>query len=613
VHGFWQCVSRPSGGSVTALASAPRRGLVFATTPVGVFRSANGGSSWELPAGVVVVPLASAIALSPCFEQDRTLFGCAADGLYRSSDGGDTWQRVLIGDGILSVALTVDEPERGVVVVVGTEADGILRSDDTGRTWTGANAGLVDLTAISLAVSPCFASDHTAFAGTASGIYRTRNGVRSWRSVETALDDAAVQCLLVSPAFADDGLVLAGTEADGLLRSVDGGSSWECPSTLDSGSVTALACTGGTIAAATERGIAMSRDAGQTWRAAETGLPRAVLSLAFVGDDLLVGLHQEGVVRSRDGGVTWEAAQAGLSARLDTQLALSPDFQRDRAVFVAGPEQGVRVSTDGGASWEDRSSGLASVMVNGLAAGAGGVWVATADGVYVSQDHASTWQRSTAGDGTARIVAVGSGNVAVVSGRDQLVVSHDAGSSWCELRPPVEASEIVELAIAGDGSMVVATNVDGELTLWRWDHGRGWSGLLVEPWRGVGRLALAVSPGRPVEEYLLLGAGHSILRLLPHTVEVHGRQPPRAGRSTALGSDLLSVTSMAASPVDDTVFVATNAGVFVSRDAGESFADWSEGLTNRRVLSVAVSPTDRGALLVYALGLGGTLWRRTCA
>jgi hypothetical protein len=595
---------------VTTLVAALRRGLVFAATPVGVFRSADGGSTWELPSGIVTVPLASALALSPDFERDHTLFACGADGLYRSRDLGDTWQRVLVGDAILSVALSVVEPERGVVVVVGTGADGILRSDDTGRTWAGANAGLVDLTAISLAVSPRFASDRTAFAGTASGIYRTRNGARSWRSVETELDDSAVQCLLISPGFAEDGLVLAGTEADGLLRSADGGSSWGSPPTLDSGSVTALACSGGTIAAATERGIAMSLDGGQTWHAADTGLSKAVLSLAFVDHDLLVGLHQDGVVRSQDSGVTWQPAQAGLSARLDTQLALLSDFQRDPTVFVAGPEQGVRVSTDGGTSWQDRNSGLASRGVHGLAASAAEIWVATDDGVYMSHDHAVTWRGSTAGDAAARLVAVHSLNVAAVFGRDQLVVSQNAGASWRHLRLPVETSEIVEVAIGGDGSVVIASNVGGDLALWRWQGTRGWSRLLVEPLAGVKRAALAVSSTRPVVESLLVGVGSTVLRLLDHASAVQGQQPRPVWRSTGLGSDLVTVTSMAVSPLGHTVFAATNAGVLVSRDDGETFADWSDGLANPRVLTIALSSNDRGDLLVYALGLGGTLWRR---
>src|SRR5438034_815718 len=366
MSGPWQCVATPYGGTVTSLASASHSQLVFAATPVGVYRSSDGGSHWVLPTSVSTVPLASAVAVSPGFERDHTLFACGIDGLYRSSDFGTTWQRALIGNGMLSVVTSIVEADGGPVVIVGTEADGILRSEDAGRTWSGANAGLMDLTAICLAVSPCFAVDGTAFAGTASGLYATRNGARSWRSVETGLDDAAVQCLLVSSAFADDHLVLAGTEADGLLRSVDGGSSWDSPPTLNSGGVTALACANRAYAAATERGIVLSRDGGESWHAAESGPREPILSLAFDGGGLLVGLYRRGVVRSLDDGVTWHSAQQGLSARLDTELVLSAESERDSTVFIGGPEEGVRVSTDGGINWEDRNTGLADAGVKRL-------------------------------------------------------------------------------------------------------------------------------------------------------------------------------------------------------------------------------------------------------
>src|SRR5205807_5802681 len=96
--------------TVAGLASVARPRLAFAATPIGVYRSSDGGSQWVLPAGVTTVPLASAIAVSPGIERDHTLYSCGGDGLYRSSDLGDTWERVLIGDGMLSVAASILDP-----------------------------------------------------------------------------------------------------------------------------------------------------------------------------------------------------------------------------------------------------------------------------------------------------------------------------------------------------------------------------------------------------------------------------------------------------------------------------------------------------------------------
>src|SRR5439155_22224290 len=107
--------------------------------------------------------------------------------------------RVLVGSRMLCVVVSAAGTPEMLVVLVGTEVDGILISQDSGRTWTGANAGLLDLTILNLAISPCFETYLTAFAGTASGVYRIRNAGGYWRIVDVGLDGPAVQLLAVSP------------------------------------------------------------------------------------------------------------------------------------------------------------------------------------------------------------------------------------------------------------------------------------------------------------------------------------------------------------------------------------------------------------------------------
>ena len=84
-------------------------------------------------------------------------------------------------------------------------------------------------------------------------------------------------------------------------------------------------------------------------------------------------------------------------------------------------------------------------------------------------------------------------------------------------------------------------------------------------------------------------------------------------RSTALAEGVLAVTALRTSPTfaeDRTLFAATNAGVFVSRDNGETYQPWSDGLNPLRMVALGTSPGYPTDGLVYALGLGGTLWRR---
>jgi hypothetical protein len=50
--------------------------------------------------------------------------------------------------------------------------------------------------------------------------------------------------------------------------------------------------------------------------------------------------------------------------------------------------------------------------------------------------------------------------------------------------------------------------------------------------------------------------------------------------------------------------------VFVSRDGGETFGPWSEALIPSSVVALAVSPSYLEDRLIYAISLGGSVWRR---
>jgi hypothetical protein len=59
-----------------------------------------------------------------------------------------------------------------------------------------------------------------------------------------------------------------------------------------------------------------------------------------------------------------------------------------------------------------------------------------------------------------------------------------------------------------------------------------------------------------------------------------------------------------------TVFAATSGGVYVSRDGADRFASWGMKSGPTAVVAVAISPSYASDRWVYALGLGGTIWRR---
>src|SRR5712692_5309920 len=126
--GRWEQLADRPGGDVAGLAIAPADGgvVIFAATAVGVYRSANGGRTWTVPATGASVAFAEVVAPSPRFAQDRTIFVCAGDGLYRSSDAGESWVPVLVGSRMLSLATAPGDTPEGLVVLAGTDTDGVL-------------------------------------------------------------------------------------------------------------------------------------------------------------------------------------------------------------------------------------------------------------------------------------------------------------------------------------------------------------------------------------------------------------------------------------------------------------------------------------------------------
>ena len=245
----WKQVGALDGGTVGGLTVVEDGGkaTLLAVTPAGGFRSED-GRSWAPLSPEPGPALADALAASPAYAKDRTLFVAGRTGVFRSTDGGASWRHALAGE-VLCLAVS-PAFDRDGTLLIGTGQDGVLTSEDGGVSWHGANSGLLDLSVLAVALSPGFGEDRTAFAGTASALYRSRNGGRSWREVRLNLGEPAVQVLAVSPRFAEDRLVLAGTEAHGLLRSDDGGARFsEVPELADRGiSAVSFAPNGTTVA-----------------------------------------------------------------------------------------------------------------------------------------------------------------------------------------------------------------------------------------------------------------------------------------------------------------------------------------------------------------------------
>jgi photosystem II stability/assembly factor-like uncharacterized protein len=219
-------------------------GTIFSANWDDVVRSTDRGRSWQ---AITVSPPPPGdrlrqfvLALSPAFASDRTVFAATRHGeVFRSDDAGDpgTWERLGgfdEGQRVRSLAVSPDYTHDRTLYA-GT-VSGVFGSDDGGRTWsatgprmaTPPEGGEDDLGAL-VAMSPAYRSDGTVFAGTDGGLFVTRDGGRSWVEVTAPplTTSSQVEAVAVSPDYAEDRTVLVSTRELGLVRSTDGGRSFQ--------------------------------------------------------------------------------------------------------------------------------------------------------------------------------------------------------------------------------------------------------------------------------------------------------------------------------------------------------------------------------------------------
>ncbi len=260
-------------GRISAVAASPSDpNRYFATgADGGVWRTINGGASWEGLTDHLATSSIGAIALAPS-DQSRVYVGTGEAnfanhsryglGIYRSDDGGDTWSHlasdVLSGRCISRIVVSSVNPD---VLFVGVTAAGgfpalagakghpdatgplgVFRSIDGGMSWEHLTSGIPALDTTELAIHPSnpsvlFAGIGHIFGHPDNGIYRSIDGGNTWSKLGNGLptsnlgraglaisrsDPMRVYCMFARPADATGG----GSTVLGGWRSNDGGDTW---------------------------------------------------------------------------------------------------------------------------------------------------------------------------------------------------------------------------------------------------------------------------------------------------------------------------------------------------------------------------------------------------
>ena len=315
-------------------------------------------------------------------EPGIVLVGTCVRGIARSTDNAITWTPV---DGLDHISINAFAATAGGGILAATSG-GLWRSDDQGRSWdqldhepiyattgsgSGRPEGLRTFRLLEL-------SDGLIVAGTdGSGLW-ARYDQEAW--TQLGATTATINSLAETPS----GVILAGTHGDGVLRSRDGGTTWE-PSSEGPGDTSVHALTvldDGSILAGTGQGLARSLDDGRTWQriAAELDSHR-IFSVHQLDDGrIMAGSYAHLWIGEGD---VWRLVDPGLTP--DETWAV---HFHGRTVY-AGAKAGLLRSEDQGKTFQKIAPGSVVYGFASNAAGevlAGGDWGVRASPEWTPQD-----------------------------------------------------------------------------------------------------------------------------------------------------------------------------------------------------------------------------------
>ena len=630
-QGVWTPVG-PYGGTVGVLAIAPGSGTIYAGTATsGLFRSADGGATWQpLPKGPGG---GEAMALSLVASQPSTLHVVVNEIAWRSDDGGGSWTRTAFAPSSSGLVAAAPSDPR---IVYGSDGFSVFASGDGGASVhqvTRVSSLFVLISA--LAVSPLAATE--VYAVTDHGLFKTADGGSTWAPLPVG---AIPVTLAIDPH--DPATLYAGT-ADGAFFAPRSWLAKKAPSGPGSGSVDAIAAdpvTAGTLYAgvngSSASGIWKSVDGGASWSlAVATPKVDALAVSALAAGRIVAGLEPAGVLKSDDGGGTWALSNQGLSGTLVPAAVADPFaagtlyaavYSHNQHNFdVTGIDDqllplGVQRSRDGGATWERADSGLDVALVTKLLADPkrrGFLYAVASFRVYVSADGADSWQ--AAGDpgvlelfdlaldpkrpGTLYLAGV-----RLVLGKPAYVAerSTDSGVSWTRLGIGGTTSPTL-IAVAVDPFLPAHVYFGGSVLLRSVHRGIGLTLIGSGLPSNLLLYKLLADPDVPGRFYALMASGlpsYAFFRSLDG-----GATWTRS--RTGLPPQRFQLLDLAADAATSTLFASSQLGVSASRDGGAHWQPASAGLLGAAGGLLVDDPLDPGTILTGP-ELGG-LWSYTVA
>ncbi len=425
----------------------------------GIYLTTDGGAHWRLVQDTAPVAV-TAVEFS---ASDPNIAYAGGQHVFSvSTDGGHTWLRRERGYGRwgpLGVApgFPIDfqvDPRDPMRLFANNYGGGNFLTEDGGKTWISTNTGYTGADLRSLSVHPDFAA--TVYVNGRSGPFVSLDGGIDWQGLNPENLAPIVEGSQISLDPSNPKHVLM-TESnrDLIYWSDDGGGTWK-------------EATGDTAAIREKYGQFIG---GVEALAYAPSRPSRVYAVFGNNGCRGMGLGCDSsepvstFAVSNDGGRSWTHPAGTPHDHMPGTAVIVHPSDADR-VWIAVPDFGVYTTSDGGSTWQSSSRGLGSAKVMSLAIDGSNpdtLYAGTlAQGVYKSLDGGGTWRSSSRGMDpnepvyTLVVDPVRPSIIYAGSLRSGVFRSEDGGQTWIAINAGLRTRSVHDLAISADGGTLYA-------------------------------------------------------------------------------------------------------------------------------------------------------------
>lgn len=192
----------PPSTSLTSFAGpyvlAPSRPRTLFAGRDKIFKSTTGGTNWIATNNNLTLDGNPALSMAISYSSPDTVYVGTAPvvaraGIFRTTNGGTSWQNITATlPDRYPIDMAVDPNNAAIVYLTlgGFGSAHLFRSSDAGQNWNDIGTGLPDVPTASVVVDPLYPSH--IYVGNDIGVFLSSDAGVSWQSFQTGLPDAAI-------------------------------------------------------------------------------------------------------------------------------------------------------------------------------------------------------------------------------------------------------------------------------------------------------------------------------------------------------------------------------------------------------------------------------------